>query len=303
MSKRRTRWFCAVLAAAMLMTTPELSFAASWKNDVRGWWYEEDDGSYPAEDFRKVGEKWYYFDETGYMVTGWRQCGGKYYFDESGAMVTDWRLLGGKWYYFDGSGAMVTEWKLLGGKWYYFEESGAMAQSRWIDGMYYVGTDGVMLQNTITPDGYRVGEDGAYIKARIELSDYLLDGDVSRVAADVGNMAAGSSDEYKRYASGQGLFIGIQADKPSQSGDGTNVVYYQITDIYNTGNKEAALFGIFLGDSFEDIQRAFKNGWNVGKPDVYNGTAMFCYGDGDLFKAKMVNGRIVSYSYHVRYTG
>ena len=39
---------------------------------------------------KKSKEKWYLFDENGYIRTGWYQWGDNwFYFDENGAMVCD----------------------------------------------------------------------------------------------------------------------------------------------------------------------------------------------------------------------
>lgn len=80
------------------------------------------------------------------------------------------------WFYFDENGAMVTGWKQIGGKWYYFNEDhdgtlGAM-QTGWIqsgDSFYYLsetpgGNEGVLLVNAATPDGYTVDENGKRIR-------------------------------------------------------------------------------------------------------------------------------------------
>ncbi len=75
-----------------------------------------------------------------------------YYFDVSGYMLTGWiRTSDNKWYFFENAknmneGKMVFGWKLIENSWYYFD------------------TDGAMLVDTITPDGYKVGTDGKYIK-------------------------------------------------------------------------------------------------------------------------------------------
>lgn len=59
----------ALLATAFSMT----AYAAEWKSNDQGWWYEKDDGSYPANKLEKVGEYWYYFNEAGYAQSGWVQ--------------------------------------------------------------------------------------------------------------------------------------------------------------------------------------------------------------------------------------
>ena len=97
---------------------------AGWKSSGDRWWYMNEDGSWPANDWKKVKDSWYWFDQSGLMVTGWRQ---------------------------------------INGKWYWFANSGAMGVSRWV-GNYYLGSDGAMLTSTTTPDGYKVGADGAWIR-------------------------------------------------------------------------------------------------------------------------------------------
>ena len=157
---------CANCGAKITEKIPILS--GTWKKDSTGWWYQWSDRSYPAKMFLKISGKTYYFNASGYMVTGWQYIGGKwYYFDGSGAMVTGWQYLGGKWYYmnssgvmltgkqyiggkwyyFNGSGAMVTGWQYIGGKWYYFNGSGAMVTGwQYIGGKwYYMNSSGVML--------------------------------------------------------------------------------------------------------------------------------------------------------------
>ena len=83
------------------------------------WWYRYGDGSYPCSKFDVINGSTYYFDKSGYMVTGWKSI-------ES------------NWYYFNTSGCMVTNtW--VGD--YYLDFDGKMAISQWINDRY-VGQDG-----------------------------------------------------------------------------------------------------------------------------------------------------------------
>ena len=52
-----------------------------------------------------------------------------------------WQFIGKKWYFFNESGAMVTDWQLLNSRWYYFYNSVAMASNTWI-GKYHVNASG-----------------------------------------------------------------------------------------------------------------------------------------------------------------
>ena len=98
---------------------------ASWQSNSTGWWYQNADGTYPANEWKQINGEWYWFDESGYMQIAWQS---------------------------------------VAGTWYYFTESGAMAHDTWIDGTYYVASNGAMLTNTTTPDGYTVGSDGAWVQ-------------------------------------------------------------------------------------------------------------------------------------------
>lgn len=77
-------------------------------------------------------QQWYFFDQEGYMKTGW----------------LDWN---GKWYYLhpvsDGTmGHMYTGWGMIDGLWYYF------------------GSDGALMVNSATPDGYQTDSNGVWIQ-------------------------------------------------------------------------------------------------------------------------------------------
>ena len=131
--------------------------------DAKGWWIQYSDGSYPKNEWKLLpwnnSTAWYFFDEAGYMKTGWLNHNGKWYFlstvsDGSlGAMKTGWiqDMIDGNWYYLDAvSGEMKTGWQEIGGKRYYLNAE----QSRPLGAMY---------QNEKTPDGMRVDESGARI--------------------------------------------------------------------------------------------------------------------------------------------
>lgn len=71
----------------------------------------------------------------------------EYGFDADGRMQTGWKKYGENWYCFKESGAMIkNEWMQDGGNWFYLGSDGAMARNAWIDNTYYVGADGVWVQ-------------------------------------------------------------------------------------------------------------------------------------------------------------
>lgn len=95
----------AVMALSMSMT----AFAGSWKQNEVGWWWEEDDGSYPVSSWKELDGKWYYFGQNGYMfANSWAQI--PYTYTYAGAQVTN-----NEWFAFDASGAMLTSGTWEGG--------------------------------------------------------------------------------------------------------------------------------------------------------------------------------------------
>ena len=114
------------------------------------------DGSYVTSCFYKVGNVTYYFDSSGFYVTGWKLLDGKwYYFDSNGKMLVGWKRIDGKKYYLDPedghmhtgwiwveenstwyylkpqAGNLAEGWILLGGKWYYLMPEDFYAVTGW----------------------------------------------------------------------------------------------------------------------------------------------------------------------------
>ena len=65
MKKMFAAVFGLILALSMSMT----AFAGTWRMDGGMWWYENDDGSYPANGFYFIRGEEYYFDVNGYMAS------------------------------------------------------------------------------------------------------------------------------------------------------------------------------------------------------------------------------------------
>ena len=85
---------------------------------------------------------WYYFNNNGYMLTGWQKIGGKWYYLETngGEVYRMASFINGNWYYLnpagpwppgekyqrpmvllpgDPAGAMLTGWQYIGSRWYF----------------------------------------------------------------------------------------------------------------------------------------------------------------------------------------
>ena len=133
--------------------------AASWKQNKTGWWWQEDNGSYPVSQWKVINGKWYAFDERGYMRSGWF-------------------LSNGKWYYLGAAndGSMKTGWQLVNGSWYYMNPgNGDMAANQWI-GNYYVGGSGAMLTNQWIGN-YYVDESGKWVPGKTKATaQWILSG-------------------------------------------------------------------------------------------------------------------------------
>ena len=73
----------------------------SWQQMADGgrWWWRNVDGTFPAASWKNINGQWYYFDEAGYMMTGWVTIGGiSYYLDgNSGAMLSNQQTPDGYW--------------------------------------------------------------------------------------------------------------------------------------------------------------------------------------------------------------
>ena len=133
----------------------------NWQRDAKGWWIQNPDGTYPKAQWLLLNNRWYYFNQEGYMLTGWLFYNNAwYYFEEKeggeqGKMSVGWKEIRGFWYYFSEevgaeNGKMRTGWQEVKGKWYYLNpEVGA--------------ENGKMLFNTKV-DGYTLGADGAWQK-------------------------------------------------------------------------------------------------------------------------------------------
>ena len=133
----------------------------NWQRDAKGWWIQNPDGTYPKAQWLLLNNRWYYFNQEGYMFTGWLFYNNAwYYFEEKedgeqGKMSVGWKEIRGFWYYFSEevgakNGKMRTGWQEVKGKWYYLNQE--------------VGAEnGKMLFNTKV-DGYTLGADGAWQK-------------------------------------------------------------------------------------------------------------------------------------------
>ena len=191
------------LASAMItsFTFPTGVEAATWKQNNTGWWWQEDNGSYPTNEWKTVkgakyhfngngymnygwywdGSNWYYLGgkNDGSMKIGWQYVNGQWYFmNNDGRMATGWVAVKGKWYYMSGSGAMLYGWQKIGSNWYYLSgaNDGSMKTGwQFINGKwYYMNGDGAMLSNQWVGN-YWVDGSGAWTKTK-QPAQWILSG-------------------------------------------------------------------------------------------------------------------------------
>ena len=139
----------------------------------------------------KIDGETYYFDEQGFMQTGWVEFDeGWRYFAADGKMATGWLQIGNAWYYLDPEtgimfddglhtigkstyyfydwGGMASDWwyEDEAGDWYFFGGSGAMKAAQWLDwkgDWYYLTETGRMAVDTEI-GGYYVNANGVWAK-------------------------------------------------------------------------------------------------------------------------------------------
>ena len=129
----------------------------SWVNTDGVLWSYLEGGNSVKNAWRNVKGKWYHFDKTGLMQTGWIKSNGNlYYLDpQTGARRSGWLEYDGLWYYLskDGDyGKMATGWQTVKGKRYYFYKDGHMASNTWV-GSRYVTDDGSMKTGWFEQNG------------------------------------------------------------------------------------------------------------------------------------------------------
>lgn len=95
------------------------SFAGNWRSDNNGWKYQNDDASYIKGAWGKINEKWYYFNEGGYMLSNTTTPDG-YIVNESGEWISNSTSNSSEKYEFDKAGNWVSEGKIPEGEYVYY---------------------------------------------------------------------------------------------------------------------------------------------------------------------------------------
>lgn len=142
----RKKWLGAIAVGLLFVVLMGAAAqAAGWKTTSKGKRYKDDSGSY-VTDWQKIGGKWYYFGEKGYLQKGWLNYGeSRYYLDsKTGARMS------GKWF-------------KVNGNFYYAASNGKLQKNKWI-GKRYVKNNYQMAKGlqTIDSQTYYFGTSNGY---------------------------------------------------------------------------------------------------------------------------------------------
>ena len=83
----------------------------TWMQTDGRWWFKYTSGGY-AKHWELLDNKWYYFDDQGWMKSN------------------EWINPGGNWYYLSNDGAMLTGYNRVGGTPYFFRTSGDLVENK-----------------------------------------------------------------------------------------------------------------------------------------------------------------------------
>ena len=181
----------------LAMSTTAFAAKAGWVKSGSKISYnvKTSSGLVKATGLKKIGSKYFYFNKSGVLQTGWvrteegiryfkksgktgtigmmyigfKKLNGRYYlFKDNGVVTIGFKKLKNQTYFFSTSKELGVRGRSIKDKWatyngdrYYFGSNCFMQKSKWINGKYYVGSDGKLLKSTFTPDGKYVGSGGA----------------------------------------------------------------------------------------------------------------------------------------------
>ncbi len=182
-----------ILSAALSIIMAFPSHAA-WINQNNSWFYQMEDQQIVKNSWRKIDNDWYFFDETGTMVTGWKQINNKWYFLNPMPDGT--------------KGKMVTGWHWIDGWCYYFSTSELPQQP-----------EGAMYSDQLTPDGYFVNESGAWTDAAGNVQYTAGKGILTKMNGVAGNKYSGNRGGSSGGGGGNGGSSGNLVEEDGGNGD------------------------------------------------------------------------------------
>lgn len=180
----------AITAAAVTISMSATAYAAGWQQDVNGWWWQNEDGSWPASSWQWLDgnhdgvAECYYFNGSGYMLSN-TQTPDNYNVNADGAWIVNsvvqtqsepqyqgqtpengWNKENAFWRYYV-NGKAVTGWRKVDNKKYFFDDNGIMLTGFCdIDGSsYYFNSSGDLQTKSFNQNGvhYEVNNEGIII--------------------------------------------------------------------------------------------------------------------------------------------
>ncbi len=285
----------------------------SWVQTNGTLWSYLEKGKSVKNAWRQVDGKWYHFDNTGIMQTGWITDGGnRFYLSGDGSMLSGWQLLNGSWHYFDTNrnsrtfGKLLTGWQQITNTWYYFESDGRMAVNKWVGNCYLrgdgtmatgwtkIGNDWYYMQSngskltgwqTITNTRYNFGSDGRMLTNQWVGNCYLR-GD--------GTMATGwtkiGSNWYYMDGNGKKLTGWQEITKTWYyfESDGHMVTNKWVGNCYLRGDGTMATGWTQIGSNwyYMDGNGSKRTGWQT-----ITNTGYYFYPDGHMATNQWIDGR------------
>lgn len=187
-----------LLTAFLTVGAAGQAFAGSWQKNETGWWYRNDDGSWPAASWQWLDgngdgtAECYYFGADGYMLEG-TTTPDRYTVDKNGAWTvggivqtrpagkdsvgngSEGNEAGEKAAKESGAKENGTDgWRYEDGRWKFYE-NGRFLKNTWkMSGKnwYYLTGDGTMATGLISVDGdrYYLNKDGS-----LRMSDFFIE--------------------------------------------------------------------------------------------------------------------------------
>lgn len=126
---------------------PAGNAASGWLQTGSGWTYRYTNNTVPKNTWDRINDKWYYFNASGIMQTGWVWYQNQWYYClPTGEMATGWNNINDQWYYLNPSGIMQIGYISIDGKVYYCDAGGARVQGGYNPDGHQFDINGVMIE-------------------------------------------------------------------------------------------------------------------------------------------------------------